>query len=124
MMKIFGEQNHWGLTLLRNSYQQWVLQITNMTWRIPGPAPIQFEFQFGDEIPWTQKGQAVNLLTVQTEVGKEFIYRWKAHKIIKIKMNGSETTFDLIGTSNGTEVLEQCATALPKLSKPSPGMDS
>jgi hypothetical protein len=110
MMKI---TNAWGLTLVRyHSDKPYVLQITNYSWFIPGPSPIKFEFKFGDEIPWDQMGKSVNMKTVQTTVGKEFIYRWKAHRMLKIKINGSEINFDLLGTSNATKVLEQCSSGL------------
>ena len=115
MMKIM---NAWGLTLVRyHSNKPFVLQITNVNWLIPGPVPIKFEFQFGDEPGWDQMGMSVNHKSVQTTVGKEFIYRWKAHRTLKVKMNGSEINFDLIGTSNATTVLEQCATGLPQSSQ-------
>ena len=115
MMKIMPP---WGLTLAKyHKNKPYVLQITNVSWFIPGPAPIQFEFGFGDEIPWDQVGFSVNPKTVQTPVGKEFIYRWKAHRTLKVKINGSEINFDLTGTANGTKILEQCATALPSSSE-------
>lgn len=115
MMKITGS---WGLTLARyHSNKPYVLQITNIAWLIPGPVPIQFEFHFGDEPGWDQMGMSVNSKTVQTTVGQEFIYRWKAHRTLKVKMNGSEINFDLLGTANATKILEQCTTGLPEYSQ-------
>ena len=115
MMRI---ENAWGLTLVRyHSNKPYVLQITNITWLIPGPAPIKFEFQFGDEPGWDQMGNSVNHKTVQTTVGREFIYRWKAHKTLKMKINGSEINFDLLGTATATKTLEQCTTGLPASSQ-------
>lgn len=115
MMRIQGQ---WGLTLVRyHSNKPYVLQITNVAWLIPGPMPIKFEFQFGDEPGWDQLGSSVNHKSVQTPVGKEFIYRWKAHKTLKVKINGSEINFDLLGTKVATQTLEQCTTGLPEFSQ-------
>lgn len=111
LMKVYGG-GPWGLTLLRNDHGQWVVQVTNATWLMPPGSPINFTFKFDDEPGWDQKGRAVNFKSIQTVVGQEFIYRWKAYGKLKITMNGSEMIFDLIGTANGTQVLEQCARSL------------
>lgn len=110
MMKVMPP---WGLTLMKTDRSKpWLLQITNVSWLIPGPAPIKFEFKFGDEPSWDQTGQSVNFHTVQTAVGQEFIIRWKAHNTLKVKINGSEINFSLLGTANGTKTLEQCVSGL------------
>ena len=110
--------NAWGMTLVRyHSDKPYVLQITNVNWLIPGPAPIKFEFKFGDEPSWDQMGRSVNHKSVETAVGQEFIYRWKAYGSVKVKINGSEINFDLLGSANATKTLEQCTTGLPKSSQ-------
>lgn len=102
----------WGMTLAKIS-DKWVFQITDMRWLFPGPTKVEFEIQFGTEIPWTQKGQAVNPKTLQTSVGKEFIYRWKHYNDIKVKINGGMTyKMKLLGSRVNTESLEQCALSI------------